>query len=341
MLYANNINYLTLIYNKHSRNFNIRNMIPSFSINQMDSVKVLLLPLKFFYMNCTRVLLLIVLGLFLTGCGGSKILSQKKIKAETEFSDGNYTQSLSDYEEVIKIYSDNNNSSECPVYTKSGISAFKVGNYDKAVKYLKNDKNPTFRNEETLFYLGMTYNKLDNLSMEMMTLQDYLDLYPDGKNRDSVNELLFYVYSKSDNYDKAIGLWPNINKNYDALSTYLHVNDQVGNTDACFLIADELMELNPQSTAALLWYGKYYYRQAEDRYQREMNAYNKNKTNKQYRKLLSSLEVVTNDFKKSLEYFKRLYQISPSPEYANYLSHIYNRLSDKKKSQYYRKLADG
>jgi hypothetical protein len=307
----------------------------------MDSFKVLLLLLNFSNMNFTKGLLFIFIGFFLVGCGGSKILSQKEINADTEFSKGNYAQSLANYEEVIKIYKDNNNSNGCPVYTKSGICAYKMGTYDKAAKYLKNDVNSTFRNEETLYYLGMTYNKLDNLSMEMITLQDYVDIYPNGKYLDSVNELLFYVYSKSDNYDKAISLWPNINKNYDALSTYLYVNDQVGNTESCFLIVEELIELNPESTVALLWYGKYYYRQAEDRYQKEMNAYNKNKTNKQYRKLLTSLEIVTNDFKKSLDYFTRLYQIDASPEYANYLSHIYNRLSDKKKSMYYRKLADG
>jgi len=40
-----------------------------------------------------------------------------------------------------------------------------------------------------------------------------------------------------------------------------------------------------------------------------------------------------------LGYFDKLYTINPKPEYANYLSHIYKRLSDKKKAEYSKKLA--
>jgi len=72
-----------------------------------------------------------------------------------------------------------------------------------------------------------------------------------------------------------------------------------------------------------------------------MKAYDKKKTNKQYRKLLKALDVVTADFNKSLKYFKKLYGVDSVPEYANYLSHIYNRLSDKKKAEYYKKIAKG
>ena len=70
-----------------------------------------------------------------------------------------------------------------------------------------------------------------------------------------------------------------------------------------------------------------------------MKAYDNHKTNKQYRILLKALDVVTADFKKSLTYFKKLYSIEPTAENANYLSHIYGRLSDKKKEVYYKGLA--
>jgi len=70
-----------------------------------------------------------------------------------------------------------------------------------------------------------------------------------------------------------------------------------------------------------------------------MKDYDDHKTNKQYNILLNALDIVTADFKKSLSYFKKIYALEPSKENANYLSHIYGRLSDEKKETYYKKLA--
>lgn len=65
-----------------------------------------------------------------------------------------------------------------------------------------------------------------------------------------------------------------------------------------------------------------YYWKAENRYQAEMKAYNENKTRKQYAELLKAFKIVTNDFKQSLEYYTKLYNLYPKPEYAKYLGNI-------------------
>ncbi len=75
---------------------------------------------------------------------------------------------------------------------------------------------------------------------------------------------------------------------------------------------------------------------AEDRYQSSMAAYDKNKTNKQYKILLADLDRVTADFKKSLKYFEPLWEMEDGKKYASYLANIYGRFDDKKKSQYYK-----
>ncbi len=280
----------------------------------------------------------------LTSCGSGKVLTQKKTDADTYFLNKDYTNALTQYNAIIDIYETNDNSSECPVYTKAGISAFEAGDEKLAIKYLKNDEFSNFKKEETFYYLAKGYDKIDNLSLKLMALKDYISKYPNGKYINDVNEQLFYTYVESENYQDALILWPVVSglkpDNKHLLQAYFDVNKGLNNTNQCNDIAIDMLELDPNNVVALEWFGKQYYRKAEDRYQDEMKAYDKKKTNKQYKILLKALDIVTADFKKSLGYFDKLYSINPTPEYANYLSHIYKRLSDKKKAEYYKKLAE-
>ncbi len=66
-----------------------------------------------------------------------------------------------------------------------------------------------------------------------------------------------------------------------------------------------------------------------------MKAYEANKTRKQYARPLKAFETMTLDFKKSLDYYTRLYRLFHKPENANYLGNIYARLSDEKNAKYY------
>jgi hypothetical protein len=70
-----------------------------------------------------------------------------------------------------------------------------------------------------------------------------------------------------------------------------------------------------------------------------MEAYDKNKTNKQYKRLLEELKVVTTEFKDAKSKYENLYRLNPKPSYAQYLSNIYVRLNDKEKADYYRSKA--
>ena len=84
------------------------------------------------------------------------------------------------------------------------------------------------------------------------------------------------------------------------------------------------------------WISHYYYWKAENSYLTEMKAYKKKRTNKQYAKLLKALKVINSDFKKSRNYFEKLYKISPNKDYAKRLSNVYKRLENKQKAAYYK-----
>lgn len=279
----------------------------------------------------------------MAGCGAGNSLTKKKSDAEAYYISGDYTSALTAYQEIISVYENNNNSIECPVYTKAGESSYKTGNPKLAIQYLKNDEGSKFLTEDTYYYLAKSYNEIDNLSLELMTLKDYVTNYPDGRYIGEMEKQLFLTYVESENYEPALEMWPKIRDNNPDNSSmyeaYFTVNQGLNNVDTCMSISHKLLKIDSENVQALEWLGKHYYRKAEDRYQKEMKAYDKKKTNKQYRILLKALDVVTADFKTSLKYFKELYSANPKAEYANYLSHIYNRLSDKKKAEYYKKLA--
>jgi tetratricopeptide (TPR) repeat protein len=288
------------------------------------------------------VILSVITSLVFLGCGSGKQLAQNREMAETYYKVQNYSGALLEYEKVINVYETNNNTNDCQAYTSAGISAIKTGNTALAIVYLKKATNTRFANQNTYYYLSLAYNMIDNLSLEITTSNDYLNLFPDGDSIADVNYRLFFAYSESDNYDKALELWPDIiagsSDNIELLEEYFMINRGLNNVDVCNEVAKNILSIDDNNIVAITWFGKQYYRKAEDKYQKEMKAYDKNKTNKQYRRLLKVLDEVTIDFKKSLTYFNQLYKLQPNSENANYLSHIYNRLSDKKKSDYYKKL---
>ncbi|MAE09271.1 MAG: hypothetical protein CL661_10995 [Bacteroidetes bacterium] len=291
------------------------------------------------------IVLTLSIGLVISlgGCGTGKQLAQQTHIADSYYKAGNYIEALSLYSEIIDQYENNNNLTGCPVYTRAGESALKDNHPKLAINYLKKARNTSYTNASTYFLLAEGYKQIDNLSLEINTLSDYLKLYPDGKDAAIVKKRLFYTYVESENFDKALELWPEIYANNQSdtelLEGYFIANKGLDNTDKCNDIAEKLLGLDKDNITALVWFAKQYYNKAEDRYQIEIKAYDKKKTKKQYNILIKALEIVTVDFKKSLSYFKKIYTLQPTSKNAQYLSHIYGRLSDKKKAAYYKKIS--
>ena len=68
-----------------------------------------------------------------------------------------------------------------------------------------------------------------------------------------------------------------------------------------------------------------------------MEKYNQNKTTRQYKILLNELDVATEDFKKALSYFEKLWNDGTQEKYASYFANIYARFGDEQKAAYYKK----
>ena len=119
----------------------------------------------------------------------------------------------------------------------------------------------------------------------------------------------------------------------------MKVNIALKNDQKADDLATKLLKLDANNIAALEKIGEKYFWKAENRYQIETKAYDKKKTRSQYAKLLKALDVVTADFKKSLKYYKKLYEIQPEKNHARFLGNIYARLDDREKSTYYKNRA--
>lgn len=284
-----------------------------------------------------------LLLLTFVACSGGKQITQTMQSGQSAYNTGDYQKALADWEIVIAHYKKTDTEKECPVYSEASDAAGKLGQTEKAIRYLKSDLYTPFANGDSYFKLAGLYRQIDNLSNEMDMLEAYSSKYPDGEKIDDVKSRLFEINTEIKNWEVVVGLWGSLSTNTQAevpiIEMYFLANEKLKNDSVCDRLALQLLEQDNKNTVALEWMAKKLFWQAENKYQNELKAYSKNKTNKQYKKLLNALDVVSSDFKKSLVYFKTLYAVDPSPAYAKYLGDIYNRLDDKKKADYFYKLS--
>ena len=270
---------------------------------------------------------------FLFGCSSNKQLTESKDSAQSNFDSGNYADALSQFESIIANYESQGKSAECPVYSQAGISALNLDQVNRTLDYLKKATYTPFADENTYTAMAGTYRNIDNLSLEIEALEDYVKKFPEGAEIMQMKMRLYETYVESENWDLANNLWPDIEPQakteINFIESHYSVNEALGNLDKVEQLADQLLDMNDENVTGLEFMAKKYYNIAENRYNAEMEAYEKNKTRKQYAKLLEALDVVTDDFKISMSYFETLYKLNPLPTYVNYLGNIYVRFNDQ------------
>jgi tetratricopeptide (TPR) repeat protein len=290
----------------------------------------------------TNWILILIVAVAASCTTGSKVASLRE-DADEAMENEAYAAALAGYEQIIASYRQEGNTDQCPVYGKAGIAALETGNLTKAVDYFQMDTYTPFATADTYYGLAKSYRSIDNLSKEILALKDYIELFPNGEHIDEVRARLFETYVESENWEFALELWPELPAQLRDKPEYLEqwftVNLALGNNEVVDELAERLLKNDPDHIKALEWKAEKAYKLAEDHYQREMKAYEKNRTNKQYKILLAELDKVTAEFQVALEYYEKLYSLTAKPAYAQYISNIYVRFNDKEKADYYRKKA--
>lgn len=287
---------------------------------------------------------LILLALVAVACSTGTNVSKAIREGETAYQAGDYPTALQYYESVIAEYNKEGKSNECPVYFAAADAASELGMQDKAIGYLEQNRFTDRVNGDTYLQLSMLYRDKDNLSKELDALETYLDKYPDGDQTTWVHRRLFEIFIEIEEWDRATDEWfalpDSAHGDPELVEKYFLANRALKNDSICDRLGVALLEGDSENLPALDWMAKKYFWQAEYRYQAELKAYDENRTNRQYNKLLKALDEVSDDFKTSLGYFTTLYDLDPTAQTAKYLGNIYNRLDDKKKAAYYYRLAE-
>ena len=230
------------------------------------------------------------------------------------------------------------------VYLGLGKAYFELGNTDEAIAMLDQARYSEYNDPEIYEYLASSYKRIDNLSKEIISLQAYVQEFPENEDIGQMRSWLFDTYVESENWQLGYELWPLLNdttrKKEKYLNGYFLVNRGLDNHAEALELARKIIKKDDDRKDVLEYLAKYYYNTANDVYKSEMQAYERNKTHSQYARLLKALEDVNANFKVSLKYFKKLYNMDSDPAYATYLANIYARFDDKERAAFYREKAE-
>jgi len=277
----------------------------------------------------------------MAGCGGPKAIQtenvSQKVLAEKAAAEGNLQQALVSWKQYF---------SEQPIteisgadYAEAAQIAFKTGDENLAVSWFDQARYKNFADAEMYSTLAKIYRLQQNISKELSALEFYSTNF--AENLNEMNTRLFEIYFEIKLNDKALETWEkmdsNVKNEISNLKTYFKINRELENAEVCDSVSLIILQKEPENVEALQWNGEKYYWRGENRYQREMEKYNNNKTNKQYKILLTALDLATADFKRALPYFEKLWKIEPGENYASFFANIYARFGDETKVNYYQK----
>jgi len=287
------------------------------------------------------VILLSMAVLFVGGCSPAIKLTKTQ-QAKQAFDAGKLETSLQLYEEIIAAEEEAGTLTEANHYEEAGKTAEALGDMTKAESYYKLAIYYKTASADVYRKLAAYYRQQTNISKESGMLEPLISLFPESSQAKAEKARLYQIYIETEQWEKAVALWP---PNADAaqdeslVNTYFTAQKKLGNDEKLDELSDELLALNPENKAALEWKAKALYNKGENRYQAELQEYEKNKTNKQYKIMLAGLDVATAYFKQSLKIFEQLYGREANKSYALYIANIYARFGDESNAKRYQKLS--
>ncbi len=280
---------------------------------------------------------ILILLFIITSCGAPKVLVSDKQNAETAVSQGNYAAAVNAWQQYFqKTPIDNVAGAD---FASAAKAAYKSGDTDQANSWFDQARYKNYGDFEMYQILSEIARKQSNISKELTALEYIKTHFPEQSNK--INTRLFEIYNEINEPEKALQVWNSMDQakkgEENNLRLYFDIEKSLNDTVVCDSVSQVLLKLNANQVDALEWNASKYYWLGEKRYEREMEKYNKNKTNRQYRILLKQLDLSTADFKKALTYFEKLWKIDPGKKYAGYLANIYARFGDENKAKLYEK----
>jgi len=301
-------------------------------------------PLFKYLSNLMRKYLVILLSmtfLFISGCSPTLKISKNEL-AKQAFEAGKLEKSLQLYEEIIATEEAAGALTEGNHYEEAGKTAEALGDMTKAESYYKLAIYYKTASADVYQKLAGYYRQQDNISKESGMLEPLLNLFPKSEQAKAEKARLYQIYIETEQWEKAVTLWPpNAGSAQDEnlLGTYFAAQKKLGNDEKVDELSAALLKLNPENKAALDWKAIALYNKGENRYQKELQDYESNKTRRQYKIMLDGLDASTASFKDALKIFEELYKQESNKTYALYIANIYARFGDEANAKRYQKLS--
>lgn len=294
-------------------------------------------------MSKITLLAALFISLFFMGCSSTSSLTQQTDKAKQAFATGDFETAFTLYNTLIEQQKSAKKEISGEIYSAAAKAAFKAKKINEAAGFFKEAYYKDYADADMYATMISIYKSIDNLSKEIDALEYFTQHYSSDSRFADLNMRLLETYIESENWDKAVNLWtsfsPEVQSDIKTMELYLTAQKELENYTVADKLASDILKKNSKSKVALERMAEKYFWKAENRYQAEIDAYEKKKTNKQYSIMLKALEGITVDFKKALNYYQKLYKSYPSKEYAKQMANIYARFQDKKNSDYYRRLS--
>jgi hypothetical protein len=266
-----------------------------------------------------------------------------KEQAIAASSEGNLEVALQNWDKYFSQLSGKGQPIAVGDYVTAANDAVKAENISKSLAWFDAARLEGYDGADMHLALASIFRKQDNLSRELTSLQFLAEKYPEIAGKEGIHARLFEIYMEIDK-DKALGQWNKLDQTTREtepfLENYFSLNKALDNKSLCDSLSQSLLEINPDNIAALEWNAEKYFWQAENRYQIEMDKYNKKRTHVQYQFLLNELKKISADFVKSRDYFEKLWKINEKSSYAVFLTNIYTRLDNPEKAQFYKKFTE-
>jgi tetratricopeptide (TPR) repeat protein len=285
--------------------------------------------------------LLSITVLFVGGCSPAIKLTKTQ-QAKQAFDAGKLETSLQLYEEIIAAEEEAGTLTEANHYEEAGKTAEALGDMSKAESYYKLAIYYKTASADVYQKLAAYYRQQTNISKESGMLEPLVSLFPESSQAKAEKARLYQIYFETEQWEKAVALWPpntGAAQDESLLNTYFIAQKKLGNDEQLDTLSSDLLALNPENKAALEWKAITLYNKGENRYQKEIQEYENNKTNSQYKIMLAGLDTATAYFKQSLQILEQLYGREADKRYALYIANIYARFGDEPNAKRYQKLS--
>ena len=283
---------------------------------------------------------IVVLLLFIAACGTTKISTNYAESAKLFSEQQNFEQAAENWKLYFNQKEIENIAGE--EFALAANDALKANNVELANEWFNQARYKNYSSFEMYNALAEIFRNQNNISKELDALEFISKNFTE--HAPQIYTRLFDVYYEIENNEKAFAIWSNLDNeaksDENRMVRYFVMNKKLKNDLICDSLSNVILKNNPEQKDALEWNAKKYYWSGQNRYDREIEKYNKNKTTSQYKILLKELDLVTADFKKALPYLQTLWKINPGKEYASYLANIYARFGDEKKTSFYKKYLD-